>query len=263
MPQDPEKNKFSVTILGSGTCVPSLTRSACAVLIRTAGACIVLDAGPGTMGRLLAAGVLVQTVTHLFISHFHPDHTGELAAFLFANKYPDPGRRKTALTLGSGPGFLEFYKKWKDIYGAWIDVDGRLNLLEFDREPGKRHDFGAFTLSTAPAAHNPESLAYRVTGPDGTAVVYSGDTDYAEPIINLAENADLFICECALPDDLKVPGHLTPSLAGKMARAAGVKKLVLTHFYPECDNVDITAQCRTTYGGPLVLARDLLTISPD
>jgi ribonuclease BN (tRNA processing enzyme) len=59
---------------------------------------------------------------------------------------------------------------------------------------------------------------------------------------------------------MKIPGHLTPSLAGQIATRAGVKKLVLTHLYPECDAVDVSAQCRKTYQGPLVVAEDLLEI---
>jgi ribonuclease BN (tRNA processing enzyme) len=55
-------------------------------------------------------------------------------------------------------------------------------------------------------------------------------------------------------------GHLTPSLAGDIATRAGVKKLVLTHFYPECDQANIEQECRKTYDGPLVLAEDLMRI---
>ena len=61
-----------------------------------------------------------------------------------------------------------------------------------------------------------------------------------------------------MPDDLKVDGHLTPSLAGDIATRANVKKLVLTHLYPECDTKDIEKECRRTYQGPLVLAEDLM-----
>jgi ribonuclease BN (tRNA processing enzyme) len=105
--------------------------------------------------------------------------------------------------------------------------------------------------------HTEESLAYRITARDGTSFVYSGDTDMCENLIALARDTDLLICESALPDDKKVSGHLTPSQAGQIATAANVKKLVLTHFYPECDAVDMAAQCRKTFQGPLVLAEDL------
>ena len=124
-----------------------------------------------------------------------------------------------------------------------------------------QRDFGGFHLQSAPVAHNPESLAYRVTGSDGRSVVYSGDTDYSENLIGLAENADVLVCESAFPDERKVDGHLTPSLAGEIATRAGVRKLVLTHFYPECDAVDIEAQCRKTYAGPLFLATDLMRVT--
>ena len=80
--------------------------------------------------------------------------------------------------------------------------------------------------------------------------------------MELAEGTDILICECAMPDEMKVRGHLTPSLAGSIADRARVRLLVLTHFYPDCDQVDIRSRCRRTYKGPLVLARDLLTVTP-
>jgi ribonuclease BN (tRNA processing enzyme) len=63
-----------------------------------------------------------------------------------------------------------------------------------------------------------------------------------------------------MPDSLQVKGHLTPSMAGEIATRAGVHKLVLTHFYPDCENVDITQECRKTYRGPLLMAEDLMRI---
>ncbi|RLB88140.1 MAG: MBL fold metallo-hydrolase, partial [Deltaproteobacteria bacterium] len=82
-------------------------------------------------------------------------------------------------------------------------------------------------------------------------------------LVSLSTDADLLICESAMPDGMKVPGHLTPSLAGRIAAEAGVKRLVLTHFYPECESVDLYEQCRKTYQGPLLLARDLMEIVLD
>ena len=268
MENNPEKNNITVTILDSGTCVPSLTRSSCSVLIQADDKNLVFDLGPGTMRRLLEAGVNIFDVSHVFFSHFHPDHTGELVPFLFANKYPDGNRRNQRLTVCGGTGFLSFYNQLKSVYNNWIDVNGRMNIIEFDHAQNDGHKFDGFTVTSTPVEHSPESIAFKLTIPDGTSVVYSGDTDYSENLIKLAQNADLLICECALPDQLKTDGHLTPSYAGKIARLANVKKLVLTHFYPECDSpecgpADIKKQCRKTYAGPLVLAEDLLTIQLD
>jgi ribonuclease BN (tRNA processing enzyme) len=121
--------------------------------------------------------------------------------------------------------------------------------------------FDDFNVETLPVEHNPESIAYRITASDGASVVYSGDTDFSDNLVMLSKEADLLICESALPDELKVRGHLTPSLAGEIAKRANVRKLVLTHFYPECDLVDVKKECRKTYSGPLMLAEDLMTIN--
>lgn len=166
MQKTPGKNNISVTILGSGTCVPSLDRSACAVLMQMNDTRLVFDAGPGTMRRLLEAGVPVFDVSHLFFSHFHPDHTGELVPFLFSNKYPE-NLRKHNLILCGGPGFVNFYHQLKAVYHEWIDVSGQLDLVEFGPTPGEAHSFDGFTLFTTPVAHRPESLAYKVTTPEG------------------------------------------------------------------------------------------------
>ncbi|MFZ1200995.1 MAG: MBL fold metallo-hydrolase, partial [Desulfobacterales bacterium] len=80
--------QMTVTILGSGTCVPSLKRSSCAVLVETGTSVVLLDSGAGTMRRLLETGRTIFELSHIFYSHFHPDHSGELAPLLFATKYP-------------------------------------------------------------------------------------------------------------------------------------------------------------------------------
>lgn len=231
------------------------------MLIRTGKNILLLDSGAGTMRRLLEAGVEIYDVSFLFYSHFHPDHTGELAPFLFSNKYPDGSRRKIPLTLAAGKGFTEFFDNLKRVYGRWIELDfGLLNIVEFDSNHRDEHRFNDFKIETIPVEHNPESIACRVTGSGGASVVYSGDTDFSDNLVTLSKDADVLICESALPDELKVKGHLTPSQAGEIASRANVQKLVLTHFYPECDEVDVEKECRKTYSGPLILAEDLMTI---
>ena len=251
-----------VTILGSGTCVPALKRSACAVMITTGRAVIVMDCGPGTMRRLTETETAVTAVTHLFFSHFHPDHTGELAAFIFANKYPDQSRRRLPLALIAGKGFATFFKNYRSVYGHWIELPPeQFSLVEMDPADGNPREYADFSVTARPMAHNPESLAYKVTGADGKTVVYSGDTDFSENLVELARGADLLICEAAFPAENKVSGHLTPPEAGLIAARAGVRSLVLTHFYPECDQVDMVAQCRQNWSGPLALAEDLMKIN--
>ena len=256
-----EKPGINLTILGSGTCVPSLERSSCSVMLAVGDTQLLFDSGPGTMRRLLRANTTIFDVDYIFYSHFHPDHTAELVPFLFATKYPDTGQRQRALTIVAGQGFVDFFAGLKTVYGKWIELNpGLVNIIQMNSRSADLLRLKDFTVQSAPVEHNPESIAYRITGPGGHSVVYSGDTDYSENLIALSKDADLLICESALPDDYRVKGHLTPSLAGDIATRAGVKKLVLTHFYPECDQTDIEQECRKTYGGPLVLAEDLMRI---
>lgn len=257
-----EKHGIVVTILGSGTCVPSLKRSSCAVLMEIGATHLLFDSGPGTMRRLLEADTDIFELDYILYSHFHPDHSAELVPLIFATKYPDGSRRQSPLTVIGGKGLLHFFAGLKAVYGNWIELDDeKLRFLELDNSSGESRNFSSFTIRSAPVVHNPESIAYRVTSADGSSVVYSGDTDYSENLIELAKYADLLICESAVPDHKQVRGHLTPSVAGEIASRANVRKLVLTHFYPDCENVDIEQECRKTYSGPLLMAEDLMRIN--
>jgi len=253
--------EISVTILGSGTCVPSLRRSSCSVLMKIKDHLLLFDSGPGTLRRILEAGKTIFDIGYIFYSHLHPDHTGELVSFLFASKYSGTVRRQIPITLVAAEGFATFYKGLKAVYGHWIELEPEMfNIIELYKNDADTLRFDDFSVKSHPVEHTDQSLAYRVSSFGGKSVVYSGDTDFSEGLIALSQDADLLICESAHPDELKVHGHLTPSLAGEIATRSNVKKLVLTHFYPECEHADIEKGCRKTYAGPLVLAEDLLKI---
>lgn len=251
----------TITILGSGTCVPSLQRSSPSALVETATAKVLFDLGAGTMRRLLEAGTTISEITHIFLTHFHPDHIGELVPFIFSTKYPATYRRRTPFIIGGSRGIKAFYNGLKNVFGTWIELDhGLIRFIEFDTTHPDRFNDDGFDIVTYPLNHIESSVGFRIETDGGLIIVYTGDTDVCDNVIELAGDADILICESALPDELKVDGHLTPSHAGDIASMAQVKNLILTHFYPECNNVDLEAQCRTTYTGPLLLARDLMKL---
>jgi ribonuclease BN (tRNA processing enzyme) len=253
------KAEVKITILGSGTCVPRSDRSSSALLVETGRSKILMDLGRGTMDRLLTCGVTIFQLTHIFLSHFHPDHTGELVSLIFSTKYPDRQARQQRLHLMGGPGLNSFYQGLQAAYGRLIVLpDDQLEIREIDSRQAEPLTFNDFTLDMRQVNHSPESLAYRIQA-GGISVVYSGDTDECEALTELAREADLLICEASMPDGHKVPGHLTPSLAGAIATKAGAGRLVLTHLYPPCDEVDIVKQARNTYKGPVIKAEDLMT----
>jgi ribonuclease BN (tRNA processing enzyme) len=157
--------------------------------------------------------------------------------------------------------FKTFFAKLTEVYGEWIVLPPeKFQIIALDPKNSIGRSFNDFTVTCQPVVHREESLACRITDSAGKSIVYSGDTDVSENLVVLANGVDLLICESALPDELKSPGHLTPSLAGDIAARANVKHLVLTHFYPECETVDLVRQCQKTYDGPITLAEDLMTI---
>jgi ribonuclease BN (tRNA processing enzyme) len=254
-------DRLKVTILGSGTGVPSLARSSCSILIEIKGELLLFDIGPGTMGRALESGVTLDRISYLFISHLHPDHTGELVSLLFAGKYPGMEKRKIPLTIIGAKGMKTFYEGLRRVYGKWVEMgEDALVIREMNNRKADDLGFGPFDVTTMPMDHIESSIGFRVTVSDGTSLVYTGDTDYCDNVVELSRSTDLLVCEAALPDDMKVDGHLTPSLAGRIATEAKVRALLLTHFYPECEGIDIEAQCRRTYRGDLILAEDLMQI---
>jgi ribonuclease BN (tRNA processing enzyme) len=257
-----EKNGIVLTVLGSGTAAPSLERSSSALIARIKEKQLLFDMGPGTTRRILEAGMDVFQTSFLFLTHFHPDHSGELASFLFSLKYANDTGRNIPLTIIGGKGLLGFYRRLNNVYGHWIEPAGSVpRFIEMDNGRADFLSFGEFTVKSMPVDHNDESIAFRIADAAGNSFVYSGDTDYCESLIELSDHTGLLICECSFPEGHKVKGHLTPGLAGKIATKGNVHGLVLTHFYPECDEADIEKQCQKTYDGPLTLARDLMTLN--
>ena len=244
---------MELIILGSGTCVPSLTRGSPAAVVRTQGQIILTDSGSGTLERLLRVGITIHDVDMIFYTHTHPDHVADLVPFLFASKYDCNPRNRDLFIMG-GRGFSTYFGRLRDLYGDWIQSD--LFTTRLKESEHESHDFGGFRVVTAPMAHRPESIAFRFETHDGKSIVLSGDTDYNKDIVTLAAQADLLVLESAFPDEKKADGHLTPSVAGRIAAEARCKKLVLTHLYPICDRFDILGQCASTYNGPIEIARD-------
>ncbi|MEJ2155047.1 MAG: MBL fold metallo-hydrolase [Desulfobacteraceae bacterium] len=155
-----------------------------------------------------------------------------------------------------------FYKGLQCAYGDWIVLPrSQMTVQELDTAAGETLALDDFTLIARPTHHRPESLAYRIEDRHGCSVVYSGDTDECDSLWRLARNTDLLICEAAMPDQHKAPGHLTPGLAGRIAHQARAKRLVLTHLYPQCDEVDIVKQARKAYKGEIFPAEDLMTFA--
>ncbi len=253
-----------ITILGSGTGVPSLKRRACSVLVQTEHSNILLDCGPGCIHRLLEIGLTVHEITHILVTHTHPDHTSDLIPLWFATKYFDQGMRQHLLTCIGTKTFWNWAQQIKTAYNPWLNLSDTVErFIELNSEQPDECAFEEMLVYSRPMNHlKTISIAYKLLfRSSGKTLVYSGDTDWTPELIELSLNADMLICESSLPDVFKVSGHLTPSLAGQIATQANVKTLVLTHLYPQCDQIDIVNECRKTYQGHLIIAEDHMKLT--
>jgi ribonuclease BN (tRNA processing enzyme) len=244
-------------VIGTGTGIPSLRRGAPGLLVISDGTRLLIDSGSGTLGRMLEVGVTYRDPDLLLYTHIHPDHVSDLVPIIFASKYADHPREKELLCIG-GPGFKSYFEKLKNLYGSWIEPKSYpLTIKEISQEA---FVYMNLRILSSPMAHISESVGYRIEFKDGKSMAISGDTGYCQNIIDLAFEVDLLVLECSFPDGRKVEGHLTPSLAGRIALESGCKKLLLTHLYPICDQIDILNQCRQVYPGEIILGEDLMRI---
>ena len=250
--------RVEVCVVGSGTGIPNVRRRPPALAVCLGNHLLMFDCGAGTLRSLAEASLDFRDLDWLLFSHFHPDHTGDLAPLLFAARSPLYGRNKKLL-IGGPVGLRDFYGRLRGVYGQWITLAPELlTFREFDPARSTTVDLPFGRLVTLAVAHTKASLGYRLETGDGLILAYSGDTDYCANAVSLARDADLFICECSFPDHLKTEGHLTPRWAGRLAREARCKRLILTHLYPACEEVDVVAACRQEYEGEVVVAEDLM-----
>jgi ribonuclease BN (tRNA processing enzyme) len=252
---------MKLIVLGSGTAIPLHDRGSPSLILLIEGNPVLFDIGPGTLRQLTRVGINYEKIGQIFLTHFHPDHTADLIHFLFASRNPAVLKRRRPFVIAGPSGLTEFINALQNAYQTYLTLPPKMmRIEEIDISKKVKGEYSNYTVTNSPTNHTPDSLAYRVKNRSGKTVVYSGDTCFCDEIVDLARGADLLILESSFPDGDEIEGHLTPSLAGRIATLAGVERLVLVHFYPECLRSDITSQCRQSYKGELVLGEDLLQI---
>jgi len=250
---------MELIIIGSGTGVPSLRRGAPALAVRTAGRLLLLDLGSGTLRSLLRYGLNFSDIDLLALTHLHPDHVGDLIPLFFATRYALGYTRRQSFTLLAARGFGVFHGKLQEAFGQWVEPPvGLMEVRELSPDGPDEVRWEGLVVRSAPTNHTAGSLAYRVEA-QGRSLVYSGDTDLSPSLVELAKEADLLVLEAANP--FKVEGHLTPAEAGRLARQAGARRLLLTHFYPPCDEVDVAALAAVEFQGEVLRAEDGLRLT--
>jgi ribonuclease BN (tRNA processing enzyme) len=247
---------MEITVVGSGTVVPRLSRRQSCVVVEAGAETIFLDLGNGAVRGMLRADLDPFAVDRILFTHFHPDHTADIVPLLFAIKYGGEEERERPLTLYGPEPFESFFGSIADAWGEWMLGDYPIEISELPHACSSPLDLPDLSISWAPAEHRPESIAYRLETENGAAFVYTGDTEYSDSVVELARGAHTLLVECSFPDDEPVPGHLTPGGAARIARESGVRRVVLTHIYPPTDALDLAREVGRGYEGEVIVAED-------
>jgi len=250
---------MKLTILGSGTLVPSGSRNSAGYFVELPDARIMLDCGAGTVHALARYGLPWEQMTHLFVSHFHVDHAGELASLFHAFSHGMRSDRSEPLTV-VGPQGLDGVME-----GLRLAFGSNLFELKFPVTvrmllPGESTRLGPdSTLSVAKTPHTPESLAVRIESRD-RMLCYTGDTDYDEGLTRFFGKADLLISECSFRQRKQGVPHLSVSEVARLAAQSEAARLIVTHFYFEVNEAELQAELKRGYTGEIIIGRDGLTV---
>lgn len=248
----------------------------------------VVDCGYGTSRQLLNAGVALNRLRYVFITHHHSDHNIELGPMIYnawvtgqpmqVDVYGPPGVKNMT---------ADFFNYLKFDIDTRIEDEGRqdprrlVTAHEFDK-PGVVLTNNDVKISTCLVPHPPikQAYAYRFDAHD-RSVVISGDTAYSPELAEFAKGADVLIHEVMylpaierlvqrLPNAKRLREHLMashtlPEDVGKVAAQAGVKTLVLSHFVPPDDpsttDENWVEGVRKHFKGRIVVGKDLMEIN--
>ena len=215
-----------VTVVGCSPAWPNPGGAQSGYLVEAAGR-LLLDCGPGVLPRLRAQEGWPE-VTAIAITHFHLDHWGDLVPWTWGAQY-GPGRNAPRVALWVPPSGTEELETFSEHFGS----DGMFKEAFEVHEYTGGEAFEAAGLQVTPIRvrhYDIETYGFRMT--DGAkTLAYSGDSAPSEALLEIARDADLFLCEATLaePREGELRGHLAPVEAVDAFERSGAKRLVIIH----------------------------------
>ena len=233
---DGQYRNVKLTVIGSSPAWPNPGGIQSGYIVEGAGR-LLLDCGPGVLAELRRREPW-PTVDAIAVTHFHLDHVGDLVAWLWGHLMgPARGMPRTPLWLPPG-GTAQLTSLAEPMQGAFA-------ISEY--EAGETFDVAGYQITASALAHFDER-AYGLRITDGrSTLAYSGDTGPTPALIELARDADLFLCEATLAEPEQGPrGHLTADEALAAAAEARPRRLLLTHRAVE---LPVPDGCELAYDG--------------
>ena len=264
-----------VILLGTGNPNPDPQRSGPAVAIVSGDGVYVVDCGPGVVRRAAQAGIRMEQLTRLFVTHLHSDHTAGLPDFILT---PAVTGRKVPLEIYGPPGMkamtrhvLDAYREDREIrlHGLEPSVPQAYVVNARDVKPGVIYGDAEVRVIAFGVSHGSWRYAYgyRFEARD-KVIVISGDTTYSESLIAAAKGCDILIHEVQSQVGLekRTPDwqryhtafHTLAADVGRIAAQVRPKKLVLYHQLPHGETPEeVLSEVRRQYGGEVVYGNDL------
>jgi ribonuclease BN (tRNA processing enzyme) len=210
---------------------------------------VVIDFGGGVLGALQRHAD--PNAVHVLLSHLHADHCLDLPGlFVWRRYHPTPAQGRA---LMYGPA-----NTWARLGAASSPEGGEIDDFSdiFDIRHWVHNEdvqIGSLTVTPMLVCHPTESYGLRITDPSGATFVYSGDTGYCDELIDVARDADVFLCEASWTHSPERPPrlHLSGTEAGRAATQAGVRELLLTHIPPWTSREDVISEAKAEFDGPV------------
>jgi ribonuclease Z len=268
-----------VILLGTGTPNPEPERMGPAVAIVINGVSgnhvYIVDCGPGVVRRAAQAGIKMDQITRVFVTHLHSDHTAGLPDLILT---PAVTGRREALEIYGPPGLRAMtshvMQAWKEdmqirLHGLEPSVPGGYVVHANDVKPGEVYRDEAVRVIAFQVSHGSwkHSYGYRFEAADKTIVI-SGDTTYSPALIAAAKGCDILVHEvysakglAARTPDWQVyhkAFHTSGPDVGRIAAEVGARVVVLYHQLPMGQPAEeVLDEVRSVYSGKVVWGKDL------
>jgi len=244
---------MQVTVLGSGSAMPTGKRMQTGLLLDRGETAMLVDCGSGALHRLAETSVGYSGIDGLLLTHHHLDHVSDVMPLLKA-RWLDGA---TEFTVAGPPGTEALLDGLFDVHEYMQD---RLDLTVTEVEPGSFELVG-FEVHAIETRHSMYCLAYRFEGEDG-AFTFSGDSEAFEDLAAFADGSDVLLHDCSFPDEVDVSNHPTPSKLGAVLQGHDYGTVYLTHLYPhtEGNHRQMLDSIDDHYDGEVRFARDGLTV---